>query len=88
MVIFLFLTPLSLSFYNLFCDMGTKKLLSIFSRPLCQLISHYIPSTEVTTRKLEGGKKESPSFCFSSPVSISCEQKPAMAPRCSFLRNS
>lgn len=37
---------------------------------------------------LEAGKKEGPSFCFSSPVSISCQQNTAQALGWSFLCNS
>ena len=35
-------------------------------------------------KKLEGGEKEGPSFCFSSSVSNSCEQKAAVVPSSSF----
>ena len=80
-------TP-SLSFYNLLCDAGERKLWSVRPRLLCQLTSQYIPSVGATKRKLEGGKKEGLSFCFSSPVSTSYEQKTAMVSSSSFLWNS
>lgn len=39
----------------LFCHAGTKNLKNLFPRLLCQLASHWAPST---TKKLEGEKKE------------------------------